>query len=300
MAFHLLKKILGTKLTKAIRPIGHGIKAHLAAFKYNQPAKKLIIIGITGTKGKTSTVVMLGRLLNQIGLRAGYLSTAVINNTGNKSDEILNPYKMTSIDAVAMQKELTQMVVNNCKYLVIELSSEGLLQNRHQGLFGIDIGVFLNIYPEHLESHGSFDNYLKAKATLFRNVKNGGTIITNDDPEMKENSDKMYNLLPFYKQNNIKRIGVQRDLDYKIVNNPIDSKLSLYKSLEFEGNQYTTTCLASFEISNLFFALKVAQIINSNKLNQFLKNSTNSKPLNNLTHIPGRMDWVIKKGVVLN
>ena len=294
MAFQILKKILGPKLTKLIRPIGHGIKAQLAALKYSQPAKKLKIIGITGTKGKTSCVIILGRLLNQIGIKTGYLSTAVINNSGNRQSEILNPYKMTSIDAIAMQRELRQMVTNKCQYLVIELSSEGLVQNRHVGLFGIDIGVFLNIYPEHLEAHGSFENYLKAKSTLFKNVKNGGIIITNDNDKMKEQSDKMFNLLPFYKKDKIKRIGLKQVLDYKILDS--DAQKTSYKNLEFQGKNYKTTCLADFELVNLAFALKTAQIININKLDLFLK-----KPnfLANLTQIPGRMNWVVKKGVVV-
>jgi UDP-N-acetylmuramoyl-L-alanyl-D-glutamate--2,6-diaminopimelate ligase len=297
MAFQILKKILGPKLTKVIRPFGHGIKAHLASWKYKQPAKKLKIIGITGTKGKTSSVIILGRLLNQMGVKAGYLSTAVINNNGQRKDEILNPYKMTSIDAIAMQKEIKQMVDNKCEYLVIELSSEGLVQNRHQGLFGIDIGVFLNIYPEHIESHGSFENYIKAKSTLFKNIKNGGVIITNDNPEMKQMSDKMFDLLPFYKKNKVKRIGLQRALNYQITSN--QETKALYKNIKFQETSYQTTCLADFEVTNLAFALNIAQIVNSDKLNSFLNNSQTINPLNNLTQIPGRMDWVVKKGVLL-
>jgi UDP-N-acetylmuramoyl-L-alanyl-D-glutamate--2,6-diaminopimelate ligase len=73
-----LKKIIGKNLTKQIRPFGHGIKGVLAAIRFGQPARKLKLIGITGTKGKTSTTMYTGRMLNLSGVKTGYISTGSI------------------------------------------------------------------------------------------------------------------------------------------------------------------------------------------------------------------------------
>ncbi len=73
-----LKKIIGNNLTKKIRPLGHGIKGILAALKYGNPARKVKLIGITGTKGKTTTTMYTGRMLNMSGIKTGYISTGSI------------------------------------------------------------------------------------------------------------------------------------------------------------------------------------------------------------------------------
>jgi UDP-N-acetylmuramyl tripeptide synthase len=84
-----LKKILGNNLTKKIRPLGHGIKGILAAIKYGNPSKKLKLIGITGTKGKTTTTMYAGRMLNLSGIKTGYISTGSIY-LGDGGEELQN------------------------------------------------------------------------------------------------------------------------------------------------------------------------------------------------------------------
>jgi UDP-N-acetylmuramoyl-L-alanyl-D-glutamate--2,6-diaminopimelate ligase len=88
--FSFLKKIIGNNLTRKIRPIGHGIKGILASIKFGQPAKKLKLIGITGTKGKTTTTMYTGRMLNLSGVKTGYISTGSIylGDGGQELDEL--------------------------------------------------------------------------------------------------------------------------------------------------------------------------------------------------------------------
>jgi UDP-N-acetylmuramoyl-L-alanyl-D-glutamate--2,6-diaminopimelate ligase len=283
--FGLLKRALGPNLTQAIRPIGHGIKAYLASLFFGFPSRKLKIIAITGTKGKTSTTIFLGRLLNHLGVKAGYLSTAVINSSGEQSGEIINPYKMTSIDAVYLQKELSNMVKNGCKYAVIELSSEGLKQNRHRGLGKFAGGIFLNIYPEHLDSHGGFENYRLAKSVLFKHLAKNSFFVASGQGDQLEHSRFMYRQIPVEVAKTVKDYYVSQVRDYKI----IDTKESIFKELSIDNNVIKTGFVADFELSNLVFALKAILQIDK-KLYYKAVATPNMEFLGNL---PGRMQWVI-------
>ena len=283
--FRLLKKILGTNLTNAIRPIGHGLKAILASLYFGLPARKLKIIAITGTKGKTSSTIFLGRLLNQLGVKSGYLSTAVINSTGEQSGEIINPYKMTSIDAIYLQKELSKMIKNGCKYAVIELSSEGLKQNRHFGLGKFIGGIFLNIYPEHLDSHGGFENYRLAKSILFKNLAKDAFYIANGEGEQLEHSRFMFKQIPVEVAKTIKDYYVSQVRDYKV----IEAEDSIFIELSIDNHIIKTGFVANFEISNLVFVLKALMQIDKKLYYKALE----LKNMEFLGNLPGRMQWVI-------
>lgn len=142
----------------------HKTLAMLAAFWYHHPSNKLIVIGVTGTHGKSTTVNLIGRMLVSSGKRVGWTST--INfRVGDK--EWLNDTKMTMLGRFALQRLLARMVRAGCQYAIIETSSEGLVQSRHLGI-NYDVAVFLNILPhDHLEAHGGFENYKRAKTELF-------------------------------------------------------------------------------------------------------------------------------------
>ncbi len=287
----LLKKLLGKNLTANIRPLGHGIKSYLSALYFGFPAKKLYLIGITGTKGKTSTTIFTGRLLNLQGIKAGYLSTALIKAG---PQEILNPYKMTTIDGFWLNKHLAEMVKNGFTHCVLEMSSLGLEQNRHWGLGKFQITMFLNIYPEHIEAHGSWDKYRKSKSILFQNLHRQGSFIATNDFDQKENTNFMWAAIP----NNIKpttqKILLEKGVDYTIYDIPNE----VTKELEFYRQSIPiktpTKFTADFEVINCMFALKALEVVQKTSLT-----SENIQLINYLGELPGRMEWVVKDGMVI-
>lgn len=271
----LVKKILGEKLTKKIRPFGHGIKTFFAALYYGFPAKKLKLIGITGTKGKTTTTVQAGRLLNLVGKKTGYISSALVSIG---EDEFQNTSKMTSVDGVLLNKYLRQMIKNGCECAVIELSSQGLEQNRHVGLGKFDGVVFLNLYPEHLEAHGGIEEYRECKARLIKKVKNDGFFLGNGDDEA---TDWMLKQIPKKVEKTVKKYLWQKGKDYEVV----DNKYSVFKSIKFSDQEIKTSYLTEFDIENLAFATKITELSSGLQIENILEK------VPELSVVLGRMDF---------
>jgi len=184
---NLIKKLFGKKLFSKISPFWHGSRGLIGSFWFGRNAQKMSLVGITGTKGKTSTTILTGRLLNELGHKTAFLSTAL---TFDGNEENQNPSHMSTIDPWKLQKFLQKCYQNGCQNVVLELSSQGLEQNRHWGLGTLKVAVFLNIYPEHLQAHGSWENYRRAKSKIFRLLKKGVAIV-NGEIKMQKNSDFM-------------------------------------------------------------------------------------------------------------
>jgi len=166
---HIIKRLIPHKLFKALQPAYHFILSALVALVYGWPSEKLIVIGITGTTGKTTSLYLIAKMLASAGYKAGFTSTAMFSD-GEK--EWLNDKKMTMPGRFFTQKILRAMVKNNCQYALVETTSEGIKQFRHR-FINYDTLIFTGIYPEHIESHGSFLNYKKAKGELFKHLKRG-------------------------------------------------------------------------------------------------------------------------------
>src|SRR3989344_4742031 len=158
-----LKKLIPPKvLNQCHKSLALGSK-----FAYGNPSEKMIVIGVTGTNGKSTTVMMIAKILEEAGYKVGATSTALFKIA---DQEWLNDKKMTMLGRHELQKLLKKMVRAGCRYAVIETSSEGIKQHRHLGV-NYDVSVFTNLTPEHLEAHGSFANYKKAKEQLFAKLK---------------------------------------------------------------------------------------------------------------------------------
>jgi UDP-N-acetylmuramoyl-L-alanyl-D-glutamate--2,6-diaminopimelate ligase len=147
-----------------IKNIYHLLKAVFANLWFAFPARKIVVVGVTGTNGKTTTVQMIAKVLEATGKKVAVYST--INFKIGDKEEV-NRTKFTTQSAWNIQKFIKNAVKNNCYYLVLETSSHALDQFR---VWGIDynIAVITNITREHLDYHFTMENYEKTKLKLFQ------------------------------------------------------------------------------------------------------------------------------------
>jgi UDP-N-acetylmuramoyl-L-alanyl-D-glutamate--2,6-diaminopimelate ligase len=148
---------------------------YLAANYYGRPANQLKLVGITGTNGKTTTVTLLHRLFTALGYRAGLVST-VENKIGS---EVL-PSTHTTPDSLALNALLAQMVAAGCTHAFMEVSSHALVQGRVAGVKFAG-ALFSNISHDHLDYHGTFDEYIRAKKLFFDGLDKTAFALVNKD-----------------------------------------------------------------------------------------------------------------------
>ncbi len=150
--------------------------AFLGAVLYRFPSKDLKVIGVTGTNGKTTVVNFITEILQAAGFKVAALS-GIKFKVGEKEWE--NTLKMTMPGRFKIQKFLRQASDSGCRYAILEVTSEGILQHRHR-FINFEAAVFTNLSPEHIERHGGFENYKAAKGKLFESAKNIHVINIDD------------------------------------------------------------------------------------------------------------------------
>lgn len=154
--------------------------AYLSAAYFDYPADTLKVIGITGTKGKTTTTYMVKSILENAGYKVGLIGTieAIIGDT-------VIPAANTTPESYKVQEYFRQMLDAGCEYAVMEVSSQGLMMHRVAG-FVFDIGIFTNIEPDHIgpNEHASFEEYMECKAMLFKQCRLG--IVNGDDAHVED------------------------------------------------------------------------------------------------------------------
>lgn len=152
----------------------HKLKAMMMAHKYKFPGKRMRVIGVTGTNGKTSTCFMIWKMLNEAGHKTG-LMTTVAWGVDKLEEQIEH---MTTVDTETLNQRMQRIAESGAEYLVLEITSHALAQNRIYGV-PIEIAVMTNVTHEHLDYHKTFKNYRDAKRKLFKVAKYG--VINEDD-----------------------------------------------------------------------------------------------------------------------
>lgn len=224
----ILKRLIPKSIFEFFQPAYHYLLAFLAALFYGFPSRQMIVIGVTGTKGKTTTCNLIHHILNSSGHKTG-LSTTINFKIGG--EEWKNDLKQTMPGRFYLQKLLSWMLKAGCRYAVIETSSEGIIQYRHR-FIDYDAAVFLNLSPEHLERHKGFENYRRAKVKLFKKIAH------------KQNSAAIYNfddehVIHFTKPKATKKYGYTiKNLKFKNQKRPSGDSLTAKTKLQFKNEKF--------------------------------------------------------------
>jgi UDP-N-acetylmuramoyl-L-alanyl-D-glutamate--2,6-diaminopimelate ligase len=273
-----IKKVIPTRVLLTY----HYVLAIWAALYYGYPSKKMIVIGVTGTKGKTSTVNFIWSCLMAGGIKTGIISTANIR-IGN--EEFLNEYHMTMSGRFHLQKLMADMCNMDCRVCVVETTSEGIKQFRHIGIY-YDIAVFTNLTPEHLASHeGSFEKYKSMKGKMFEALSSHKKLIEGKEIEkvIIANADSEHSdyFLSFNADKKItyalagKADYVARDVNES--ENGVDFSLS--------DNDFKLSILGKFNAYNALPALIIGKLFD-------IDDGLIAKGLAELHVIPGRMEQI--------
>lgn len=176
-----VKSVLPTELFRAIEPTGHMLEAAAVSIAHGLPARKMRVIGVTGTNGKTTTCFMLHKMLTEAGYNVALMTTVAY---GIRDDITPQVAHMTTVSAPELNSRIKAFQKKGVEWLILEVTSHALAQHRVWGV-PFEIAVMTNITHEHLDYHGTFERYLHAKRRLFtlaRRHENGFGVINADDP----------------------------------------------------------------------------------------------------------------------
>lgn len=257
--------------------------AYLGALLYGFPSRKMVIIGVLGTRGKTTTANFIWSILGAAGEKAGLTGTA---NFRIGSEERPNKYHMTMPGRFVMQKLLKEMLRAGCRYAIIETPSEGVEQWRHKGIF-YDAAVLTTLYPEYMAVHNwDFERCKKMHLKVFEELHN--------QPRKTLNGNKIPKIIAIDFDNEDKDIFLKAYADKKITYGlRAGADLTAFSvktendvvSFESGGEKYELGTKGSFNVINALGAIAVTEALGIDK--QFIK-----KGLKNLSLVPGRMEKI--------
>lgn len=267
---HLIQSLLPRSVYRALLMPYHLFWAWWTARKYGFPAKRLIVIGVTGTKGKSSVTEMVAAVLEANGYKVASSSTIRFKI----GDEVKpNLYKMTLPGRGFLQKFFADAIAARCTHAVIELTSEGALQYRHLFTY-MNALVFTNLEKEHIESHGSMEKYFQAKFRigkgLERSIKRPRAIIANADSEYGKK---------------FLTLSVEKQLPFSLSDADHLSLTPTSASFEYAGVRVSLPHPGAFSVRNALAALKVGEFFG-------VPVERAAKTLEKLETIPGRAERV--------
>ena len=270
-------------LFRALQPTYHGIMARIASIYFGQPSHKLFVIGVTGTAGKSTTVMMLAKVLNTGGKKTGFITTAGSSDGNGNS---LNTHGLSMPGGWMLQKQLAEMVRNGCACAIVECTSEGLAQNRHSGI-NFQGALFTNLSPAHIESHGNFENYKHAKGKLFAALQTTSQSfigVNVDDP----NKNYFLSFPAAHKFGISTREDISKPKDITTIlaqNIQVSDRIAFDVSEGNERVHFDFHMFGTFNISNALLAIGAGRMLG-------VPLSTAANAINNLDTVPGRMEII--------
>ncbi len=248
-----IRRYIPVKIFSFFQPIYHYKLAFLAACIYRFPSRKIKVIGVTGTKGKSTTIEIINAILEEAGYTTA-LSNTIRYKIGNESTD--NKFKMSMPGRFFVQRLIRKAISKKCDYVILEMTSQGTLQYRHK-FIELNALVFTNLSPEHIEAHGSYEKYRDAKLEiakeLSRSNKRPRIIISNSDDKESEK------FLAF-------------DVEIK-------------KTFNIRDEIPYTPLLGEFNKYNILAGITLARILD-------VKEGVIKKAISNLKVIPGRVQFI--------
>ena len=241
----------------------------MACNYYGNPSKKLKLIGITGTNGKTTTTTLLFNLFMNLGYKAGLIST-VVNKIGN---EVI-PSTHTTPNPVELNQLLDKMVNAGCEYCFMEVSSHAVHQNRIAGL-DYKIAVFTNITHDHLDYHNTFAEYIRVKKAFFDGLNKDSFAVTNADDK-----NGMVMLQNTSAKKRSFALKTPADFKGKVIENALSGLV-----MTINNTEVYSRLVGDFNAYNLLAVFGVASILGIEELEVL-------RVLSNLESVEGRFQYV--------
>jgi UDP-N-acetylmuramoyl-L-alanyl-D-glutamate--2,6-diaminopimelate ligase len=265
-----LQSVLPRSTYRALLAPYHALWAFVSAVRYGFPARKLVVIGVTGTKGKSSVTEMISAILESAGSKVAVSST-IHFKVGDTTRP--NLFKMTLPGRGFIQKLLREAVDAKCTHAIVELTSEAAVQNRHLFL-SLNALVFTNLEREHIESHGSMEKYFQAKYKLGKALRDS----EKRPRAIVANSTNEYGM-------RFLALPVEEHFPFSLADANNIGLTSEGVSFTYKGTQVSLPHPGNFSVLNALAAIKVGEFLG-------VPVETSAKALAGLARIPGRAERI--------
>ncbi len=250
--------------------------AFIASNFYGNPSEKLILTGVTGTNGKTTTATILFNLFQNIGFKSGLISTVK-----NQIGDLNIPATHTTPDPITLNKLLKEMVTAGCTHCFMEVSSHAIVQQRIAGLKFAE-GIFTNITHDHLDYHLTFDEYIKAKKRFFDTLPEEAFALVNID-------DRNGRLMVQNTKAKVKTFSLKSMSDFrcKVIENNFSGLL-----LNIDGNEVSCKLIGRFNAYNLLGVYAAATLLGVDHI-------TALSEISNLNPVDGRFEYIVSPNKII-